>query len=183
MPNWNYATIYLTGDKKVLDEIYKTGFDFNKLRPMPKEFSDDVKSNKNLGGLMWKADMEKPKEEDYLKRAKTNKEKEDLKKLYDETVENWKTVMRWIKEYGTNGWYEWSNRNWGTKWNPFPEHVTLERESDIKIKVDLQTAWCLPMQLLTHITKKYPIQILGTTQEETEHNAEPFVIEKGEIRG
>jgi len=82
-------------------------------------------------------------------------------------------------------WYEWRLKNWGTKWKPTAEndHLKVERVSDIKIKVTMETAWCLPLELLKFLTLKYPIQIFGTTQEETEEQALSFIVEKGVIRG
>lgn len=138
MPNWNEANFEVTGDKEVIDEILKTGFDFDKIRPMPEE--------------VW----EQPN-------VKT-----------DEIV----------KGSTSPAWYKWRLDNWGTKWNPAEANkVFIERISDIKIKVQMETAWCLPIQILKFVTQKYPVQIIGTTIEETEEQVTPFVVEKGVIRG
>ena len=78
-------------------------------------------------------------------------------------------------------WYQWRLKNWGTKWKPTA--VELDRVSDIKLKVRMDTAWCLPIEILKFITIKYPIQITGTTQEENEEKPTPFVVDKGVIKG
>lgn len=90
-----------------------------------------------------------------------------------------------VKGATSPAWYEWRLKNWGTKWKPTAEndHLKVERISDIKIKVTIQTAWSLPLELLKFLTLKYPIQIFGTTQEETEEQALSFIVEKGVIRG
>jgi hypothetical protein len=82
-------------------------------------------------------------------------------------------------------WYEWRIKNWGTKWKPTAEnnHLNVERISDIKLKVNMTTAWCLPIEILKFITMRYPIQITGTTQEETEEITTSFIVDKGVIKG
>ncbi len=141
MPNWNEAIFEVIGDKGIIDEILKTGFDFDKIRPQPDNIMDqpDVPSD----------------------------------------------VSHIVKGATSPAWYHWRLENWGTKWKPTAEnnHLELERVSDIKIKVRMDTAWCLPVEILKFLTTKYPIQITGTTQEETQELAIRFVIEKGEIRG
>lgn len=141
MPNWNYADFSVTGDKQVIDEILKTGFDFDKIRPQPEDI------------------MEQP----------------------DVTV----SKSGQFKDLKSPAWYEWRLKNWGTKWKPTTEndHLNVERVSDIKIKVTMETAWSLPLELLKFLTLKYPVQIFGTSQEETEEQALSFVVEKGVIRG
>jgi len=94
------------------------------------------------------------------------------------------SVSHIVKGATSPAWYEWRLKNWGTKWKPTAEnHLKVERVSDIKIKVTMETAWCLPSELLKFLTLKYPIQIFGTTQEETEEQALSFIVEKGVIRG
>ena len=139
MPNWNYADFSVTGDKKIIDEILKTGFDFDKSRPQPEDI------------------MEQP----------------DVPS----------SVSNIVKGATSTAWYEWRLKNWGTKWKPENDHLNVERVSDIKIKVTMETAWSLPIDLLKFLTLKYPVQIFGTTQEETEEQALSFVVEKGVIRG
>lgn len=141
MPNWNTAIFSVTGDKEVIDEILKTGFDFDKIRPQPEDI------------------MEQP----------------DVPS----------SVSNIVKGATSPAWYEWRLKNWGTKWKPTAKnnHLELDRVSDIKIKVVMDTAWCLPTEILKFLTLKYPIQIFGTTQEETEELAMRFVVEKGVIKG
>lgn len=93
------------------------------------------------------------------------------------------SVSNIVKGATSPAWYEWRLKNWGTKWKPEKDHLKVERISDIKIKVTMETAWCLPSELLKFLTLKYPIQIFGTTQEETEEQALSFIVEKGVIRG
>ncbi|NIS94934.1 MAG: hypothetical protein GTN97_03290 [Nitrosopumilaceae archaeon] len=139
MPNWNEATFEVVGDKSIIDELEKTQFDFEKIRPMPDE--------------IW----EKP-----------NVPIEDIPQLKGAT---------------SPAWYDWRLKNWGTKWNPNDDHRSVERISDIKLKVSLTTAWCLPIEILKFITQKYGVSIIGTTIEETEEQETRFVCERGVIVG
>jgi len=137
MPNWNEAIFEVVGDKVIIDEILKTGFDFNKILPEPEDL------------------MEQP----------------DVKSVCS-------------PEHKSPAWYVWRLKNWGTKWKPTAEnnHLDVERVSDIKLKVRMDTAWCLPIEILKFITTKYPIQITGTSQEENEEQPTPFVVDKGVIK-
>ena len=141
MPNWNEAIFEVVGDKVIIDEILKTGFDFDKIKPEPQDI------------------MEQP----------------DVPSSVSHIVEG----------ATSPAWYEWRLKNWGTKWKPTAEngHLELERVSDIKIKVRMDTAWCLPVEILKFMTLKYPINIIGTSQEETEEQSIPFIVEKGVISG
>lgn len=139
MPNWNESEFEVFGDKEVIDEILKTDFDFEKIRPQPVDIMEQEPVN----------------------------------------VEH---------QYGIKGatspaWYEWRLRNWGTKWKPEGNNLDLKRESNTSLKVQMTTAWCLPVEILKYLTLKYPITIAGTTQEETENHSMGFVVEKGVIRG
>ena len=40
MPNWNEAEFEVVGDKEVIDEILKTDFDFDKIRPEPQDLME-----------------------------------------------------------------------------------------------------------------------------------------------
>ena len=57
----------------------------------------------------------------------------------------------YIKKFGTDNWYDWQTRNWGTKWNAYEqvEHDANELEFD--------TAWSTPLQAMVHLSKKYPL--------------------------
>jgi hypothetical protein len=58
--------------------------------------------------------------------------------------------MRSLREYGHTSWYEWSNANWGTKWNAYE----INRISDTVIK--FQTAWSMPAKWFEKLIDKFP---------------------------
>ena len=139
MPNWNEAIFEVVGDKPIIDEILKTGFDFDKIKPEPEDIMEQPDVDTSYGGTNLKSPA----------------------------------------------WYEWRLKNWGTKWKPTAKnnHLELDRVSDIKLKVRMDTAWCLPLEILKFMTLKYAIQIIGTSQEENDDEPIPFIVEKGVIKG
>jgi len=46
------------------------------------------------------------------------------------------------KKFGENNWYDWSARNWGTKWNSVRAEISDETETSIEYSFD--TAWDAP---------------------------------------
>jgi hypothetical protein len=58
--------------------------------------------------------------------------------------------MRSLKEYGHTSWYEWSNANWGTKWNAYE----VNRVSDTVIK--FQAARSMPANWFEKLIEKFP---------------------------
>jgi len=171
MPNWNEADIVIKGSKESLDRLAETSFDFQKIRPMPQELDEDS-SGKNLGGRNWNKDDDKGTLESWCQNCKTDEERAEMKKHYEEYLVDFDTVCRWIDEYGVNGWYDWSIKNWGTKWNS--SDVTLIRRSDEKLYVSFTTAWSLPVEILKFIEHKYQVTISGSTLNEYDHVQREF---------
>jgi hypothetical protein len=56
----------------------------------------------------------------------------------------------YIKKFGTDNWYDWQTRNWGTKWNAY-EQISLDENT-----IEFDTAWSTPLQAMVHLSKKYP---------------------------
>lgn len=55
-----------------------------------------------------------------------------------------------IDATGFDNWYEWSRKNWGTKWNAYE----IKREGENAIY--FETAWSPPVPVLVALAKKYP---------------------------
>lgn len=51
--------------------------------------------------------------------------------------------------YGENNWYDWSNKNWGTKWNSVDAEIW---DNDIQF----QTAWSPCDPVIAALAEKYP---------------------------
>jgi hypothetical protein len=56
-----------------------------------------------------------------------------------------------MKQYGENNWYDWSRKNWGTKWNAC-ESQTYRDEA----RVVFETAWSLAYPVLRKLSEKFP---------------------------
>lgn len=75
-------------------------------------------------------------------------ELENTNKIYPINGEE-KSNKELIKKYGADNWYDWSVKNWGTKWNT---------DSVRKISpqaVEFDTAWATPEPLIKALSEKY----------------------------
>ena len=52
-----------------------------------------------------------------------------------------------------NAWYYWRLEHWGVKWPAVLKNLT---ESDTHIRVDMETAWALPMGILKILSEEHP---------------------------
>lgn len=55
------------------------------------------------------------------------------------------------KKYGAATWYDWCNKNWGTKWNAYS--VEIDARSRL---ITFQTAWSEPEPIMRAFVEKYP---------------------------
>ena len=94
-------------DLRQKDGVYGS-IDFNKLIPMPKAL--DIESGtRTTNGL------------DAYRRFITG-DKAGAEAFQKEHPEEWalgKQAYENIQQYGSPTWYEWCNKNWGTKWNAY----------------------------------------------------------------
>jgi len=55
-------------------------------------------------------------------------------------------AKRMLKKYGAKDWYDWRNKNWGTKWNSVDTEITQnEREG---LTYTFNTAWDCPREVV-----------------------------------
>jgi len=55
-------------------------------------------------------------------------------------------AKRMLKKYGAKDWYDWGNKNWGTKWNSVDTEITQdEREG---LTYTFNTAWDCPREVV-----------------------------------
>jgi len=55
-------------------------------------------------------------------------------------------AKRMLKKYGAKDWYDWRNKNWGTKWNSVDTEITQdEREG---LTYTFNTAWDCPREIV-----------------------------------
>lgn len=133
--------------------------DFQKILPRPAEL--DIVSG-GLGDLALQArhgvnpdeyfpmpDEEAKKRYDELK----EEDKKEAKRLGDLYFEN-------IQKYGSKDWYDWSIKNWGTKWNAYESHADDEMlDNEIVTYGDtitFKTAWSTPEPIIRKLSQMFP---------------------------
>ncbi len=85
--------------------------------------------------------------------------------------------VKTIRATGFNSWYDWSNANWGTKWNAYS---VSDWEDNI---ITFQTAWSGIVKLIGMISEKFPETIIKYlyASEDTGYNVGSFIIQNGII--
>lgn len=56
------------------------------------------------------------------------------------------------QKYGKNNWYDWSIKNWGTKWNS--HNVDVQVYKNI-LTYHFETAWATPYPIFRELAKKF----------------------------
>lgn len=77
-----------------------------------------------------------------------------------------------LKRYGSINWYEWCNKNWGTKWNGYDCFV-----GDDYIQFD--TAWSTPKPLLLELSKQVDVTVAYADEDVFGENAGIVYYENG----
>ena len=139
MPNHITNSVTFKGPKDKIDwlkEDFKEEdgekvFDFNHIVPMP----EDLKGSRSPALIL--EDLTKKQLGDsWYKDAAISQEESDRRR----------------KEYGADNWYDWSVKNWGTKWNAYDLEVYAME--DEKIAVCFLTAWSPPFEIFDEIEEK-----------------------------
>lgn len=104
---------------------------------------------------------------------------EELKEK-DKTYPSWekenKQDLNLIKKYGADNWYDWSVRNWGTKWN-----TGSVRKTGVNA-VEFDTAWSTPEPALCELSKKYNTRVeVYYADENLGHNCGYYAYENGNL--
>jgi hypothetical protein len=72
---------------------------------------------------------------------------------------------KYKKLYGADNWYDWSVKNWGTKWDLYD--TSIESEGNNQINYMFSTAWSPPSDaVIENISAMYPKLTLKLTYEE-----------------
>lgn len=82
-----------------------------------------------------------------------------------------------IKKYGAGNWYDWSRKNWGTKWDAYD--VRDPEEIDEGLRFIFSTAWCPPVSWLEHAASLYPRLTFTLHWEEEDAGRVTFCFEEG----
>jgi len=58
--------------------------------------------------------------------------------------------------YTNDGWYNWRNTNWLTKWECSIDYETTNEWESGEVRFDYRTAWSPPEPIMQEVVKKYP---------------------------
>lgn len=82
-----------------------------------------------------------------------------------------------VINYGCDTWYDWSIKNWGTKWNASNTYVLSDDE------IEFNTAWSCPMEVLQALSKKFSDTEMEVSyaDEDIGSNCGRFILLNGEM--
>ena len=116
---------FLKGDNSAID--------FNKIIPMPECLNIGETSLGDEGMkylyLSETEDLFHGKEIDEIKNRLIQR------KQFEEAIELGKKYLLNIANTGSKTWYDWSRKNWGTKWNALESSIVSENS------IEFDTAW------------------------------------------
>lgn len=70
--------------------------------------------------------------------------------LFAAFIEQGQQYVHNALEYGSTTWYDWCNKNWGTKWNAYDVEVGEDGT------ITFNTAWATPEPVIKALSQKYP---------------------------
>lgn len=183
----------------------KVQMDFNKIKPMPKGMDIEVHS----GVKMWaeictgqinfaclfsrmdKSAAEMLKDREYGSLSSrlaagtamehlTGKREENVKNFSEDEFNVFVQCLKNFREHGATSWYEWSNTNWGTKWNAYGQNDKRNTSDTIYF----QTAYSSPIGLIVELSKMFPLVkvVLTYADEDSGSNTGRIVLENGEAK-
>lgn len=189
MPNWVKNVIKVSGTKKDVDDFLarvkgkNTSFDFNALIPMPKSlevvsggitdaailyfisnrFSIPVTEYENNSLVKEARRFSFTPIREEVSRCKQQIESGSLNG--DELFEQGRVYVDNYLKYNAPTWYEWCNKNWGTKWNACEVEVT--RINSESCCIIFETAWGAPFPVIEKLVSDFPnLEISGQWADE-----------------
>lgn len=166
MPNYVYNQIEIQGDQKEIDDLLKNVasdknyFDFEKIIPIPGSLKIDsgTISDRIYAIYLYENKIDEDPLKEYLSYSFIKNEGiTTLEEVYDYFVKKvnyynrdmCKQIHDNMEKYGSKDWYEWSCKNWGTKWN--------SSESDVIGNfITFQTACSTPSPIIEKLSIDYP---------------------------
>ena len=191
--------------KKILksiqdDEAGGGSIDFNKIIQMPESLNIESGSRtttslellltvKNpdtpnygftkINKETFKATVEQLQKTSWCLKYQTALEPGVVEKLLEDgvTVELGEKALKNFLEYGCLDWYEWRNKNWGTKWGAYDfgeEHNNY---------IVFNTAWSCPLPVIDKLTQMYPdVKFeIRWADEDTGYNCGCLLCKNGQV--
>lgn len=177
--------------------------DFNKIIPMPETIRDVIAGDitEHCISLFLESIKKTPDFKKYITITILNKKnyvgltEEEYKKLMKECLEYtyWEDSTRKFKtendvlkygkqvldnliEYGCQDWYDWSVKNWGTKWNSCNNSMNND-------SICFETAWSPVPDLILQLSKMYPENTFEYefAEEQIGYYAGKYTFENGQV--
>ena len=129
--------------------------DFNTIEPMPEELRRTTSPQRIISA------------EEFAKQTADTFGKGITQEMSDDLY----------KRFGANNWYDWSIKNWGTKWNAYDTAVTDDGD------IQFSTAWSTPIALIEKLSKLYPEAIFRVkfADEDLGYNCGEYAYQNGEM--
>jgi hypothetical protein len=155
MPNYVKNELVIVGSDDRVRTIVacicgQDGIDFDRIHPMPEELRNVT------------SPVQIVSEKQYLKEAQEREARLILGTSGDNHFDRMnltaKLQAEYIEKFGADNWYEWSCKNWGTKWGACsaeqPHFDTEDENTTATLKFD--TAWSCPVPIIEKLSNEYP---------------------------
>lgn len=99
---------------------------------------------------------------DFKKKVLTQSEKGKLELDFEKIIPMPKKIFRGNlgseerEKYGDNNWYDWSIKNWGTKWNSDRTEVDSSSQEYGELQITFNTAWDTPRPIIKKLKQMFP---------------------------
>ena len=192
MPNHITTIIEIEDEKDSKDPLVSTGklakaingknedgtdhpFDFNKIIPMPGELRDTKSPTDITPDDQYEEELKKYNEKQEAWKKESPEERS--KHFLNHPPISQSMSDDYIKRFGANNWYDWSVKNWGTKWNSY------ENTSDGKGSFTFETAWSHPDVIIEKLSKMFPTVTIYVqyADEDRGSNLGIYKMKNGEI--
>lgn len=144
--------------KEKIDGDYPV-IDFNNIIPMPEELRNTSASSDTENGIYYY--LVKTNQEELLKPILRYSEVYSMDRFKEFSPERMEELFaigeKYVgifKRHGAKDWYDWSNANWGTKWNAYETY--LETLDEYSVILSFQTAWCGVPNIIQKLTEMFP---------------------------
>lgn len=163
MPNWTYNRISISGkDKDKVVSIIKKGIEeekglFDTFIPMPDIYKKYDTTNIHSKDLIV---------------GKQIRNYEETILVTDDVIEDFKKAEEeQLKKYGAVGWYDWSLKYWGCKWDA--DSLDLEEKKTCSV-IYFYTPWNDPYEFFKYLKDNFSLNLKIKVQYEGETTVNYF---------
>ena len=162
MPNWSYNNLTISGSSDDMKDFYDIAiksnvngdlsFRFSNVFEMPEKIKNTISPSSSAKGRKWMNENISSLRNDKLNEVFGEEDNDpNLIPVENNTPEKCEQL---IKEYGSDNWYDWNIKTYGTKWDV----EVLENEFfkfDEQFECSFDTAWSPPSTFLQNLQDKF----------------------------